>query len=567
MTDTGLPLVATLLTALLTAGCATRGASRATDPTAPALMSIFDGKTFDGWDYDPSAWTIESGALHGTAKYGQALTKGDYGDFRLIVTSRVVFPEENTGWGHLGILFWGDRPQAGKWDMAGALQVQPPHGAMWDYRVNKDVRPVRVIPRLGLQYRDWHTAEILARLSTGEVRVAVDGVEITRYTEADRSVRKRGPIGFQIHSGKSIVEYKDVRVEVDPKDDVLLTVRDATPEQRAAVPPLYGVLSAFTAPDVPARGPAEAEPIARSWPEPETLPQRPGRGLGQHPMLYAGEGYNTLFLVVDGKVVWTYHTEGRGEIDDVWMTTNGHVLYTRQSYVEELTPRKEVVWHYDAPAGTEIHSAQPIGLDKVLIVQNGLPPKAILIDKATGAAEVEHALPALSLTDPKTVHPQFRRIRMTGRGTYLAPFLKMDRVAEYDKDFNEIWSYAIPTPWSATRLKNGHTLIVNERERIVREVAPTGDTVWELTQADLPEDVVFRNIQTAERLANGNTVVFSSTGGTKKEDRPTLIQAVEVTPDKKVVWVLQDWKNLGPATTAQFLDQPGIPERPGDLQH
>ena len=52
----------------------------------------------------------------------------------------------------------------------------------------------------------------------------------------------------------------------------------------------------------------------------------------------------------------------------------------------------------------------------------------------------------------------------------------------------------------------------------------------------------------------------------KPEDPPSLIQAVEVTPDKKVVWILQDWTNLGPATTAQFLDQPGLPERPGDLQ-
>ena len=40
----------------------------------------------------------------------------------------------------------------------------------------------------------------------------------------------------------------------------------------------------------------------------------------------------------------------------------------------------------------------------------------------------------------------------------------------------------------------------------------------------------------------------------------------ECNPDKKIVWVLQDWKNLGPATTAQFLDEPGIPEKPGDLQ-
>jgi hypothetical protein len=45
------------------------------------------------------------------------------------------------------------------------------------------------------------------------------------------------------------------------------------------------------------------------------------------------------------------------------------------------------------------------------------------------------------------------------------------------------------------------------------------------------------------------------------------IQAIQVGPDKKAVWLLEDWTDLGPATTAQFLDEPGIPENPGDLQH
>jgi hypothetical protein len=283
-------------------------------------------------------------------------------------------------------------------------------------------------------------------------------------------------------------------------------------------------------------------------------------------MLYAGEGYNTIFLVNHGKVVWTYSAGRGGEIDDVWMLTNGHILFTRQLQVEEVTPQKEIVWHYDAPAGTEIHTCQPIGLDKVLLVRNGLPPKLMVINKKTGAVELEHALPAESLTDPKTVHPQFRRIRMTAKGTYLAPFLMMNKVVEYDKKFNPIWTYEIPSPWAAVRLHNGNTLIVDEHDRLVREVNPKSENVWEFRQADLPPDVVFHNIQTAQRLANGNTVIFSSTGGTKPEDRPNIIQAIEVTKDKKLVWVLQDWKNLGPATTAQFLDQPGVPERPGDLQ-
>jgi hypothetical protein len=331
--------------------------------------------------------------------------------------------------------------------------------------------------------------------------------------------------------------------------------------------PMLPVLAQFTAPTVPARGPVEAEPMVRSWPESAGVPAQPGHGIAEHAMLYAGEGYNTLFVVNQGKVIWTYSTGKGGEIDDVWMLTNGHILFSRQFFLEEVTPQKEVVWHYDAPKGTEIHTCQPIGLDRVLFVQNGLPPKLIVLNKKTGAVELEHALPAVSLTDPKTIHPQFRRGRMTAAGTYLLPFLKMDQVVEYDKNFNEVWSYKIPTPWAAVRLHNGNTLITDEHDKLVREVSPKGETVWEFKQADLPDNIVLHNLQTADRLANGNTVIFSSTGGTKPADRPGIIQCLEVTPDKKIAWVLQDWKNLGPATTAQFLDEPGIPENPGDVQH
>jgi len=307
--------------------------------------------------------------------------------------------------------------------------------------------------------------------------------------------------------------------------------------------------------------------MPRNWPAPATIPERPGRGIAQHPMLYAGEGYNTIFIVNGGKVVWNYSTGPGGEIDDVWMLTNGHILFARQLDVQEVTPQKEIVWRYNPPPGTEVHTCQPIGLDKVMLVQNALPPKVMIINKKTGAVEMENALPAPSLTDPKTVHAQFRRTRVTAGGTYLAAHLNWNKVVEYDREFKPIWTYEIPSPWAALRLRNGNTLIVDERDRLVREVNPKSETVWEFKQADLPPGIVFRNIQTAERLANGNTVIFSSTGGAKPEDRPSLIQSVEVTPEKKVVSVLQDWKNLGPATTAQFLDQPGIPERPGDLQH
>jgi hypothetical protein len=328
---------------------------------------------------------------------------------------------------------------------------------------------------------------------------------------------------------------------------------------------MLSVLEQFVAPGVPGMAASEGLP-SRTWPQPKTVPERPGRGLAEHPMLYAGEGYNTIFLVNQGKVVWTYALDGRGEIDDVWMLSNGHVLFTSQYHVQEVTPQKQVVWHYDAPPGTEVHTCQPLGLDKVLIVRNGLPPKLMILNKRNGETEVEHDLPAASFVDTKTIHAQFRRVRETAGGNYLLPFLQMNKVVEYDRDFNPVWTCEIPTPWAAVRLHNGNTLMADERDKLVREVNTKCETVWELNQSDLPADIVLHNVQTADRLANGNTVIFSSTAGVKLNDRPNIIQAVEVTPDKKVVWVLQDWKHLGPATTAQFLDEPGIPEKAGDLQ-
>jgi len=157
----------------------------------------------------------------------------------------------------------------------------------------------------------------------------------------------------------------------------------------------------------------------------------------------------------------------------------------------------------------------------VLLVQNGLPPKLMILNKNSGKVEVEHDLPAESLTDQKTVHPQFRRIRMTAKETYLLPFLKLNKVVEYDKTLHPISTYEIPTPWATARLHNGNTLISDEHDKLVRKVSPKYETVSEFKQTDLPPDVVLHNLQTAERLANGNTVIFSSTGGTSARNGRT----------------------------------------------
>jgi hypothetical protein len=324
--------------------------------------------------------------------------------------------------------------------------------------------------------------------------------------------------------------------------------------------PLMRLLSRFESPDVPALGPEESEDIS-FHPEQPQPPGLPGNGISQHPMLYIGEGYNKMFVVNHGKIVWTYSTGPGYEYDDVWMLSNGNILFTRMQYIAEITPKKRVVWRYDAPPGSEIHACQPIGTDKVLFIVNGLPPKLMVVNIKTHTVEVEHALPAPSETDPRSVHGQVRRVRYTSRGTYLVPFLTMNRVVEYDKNFKEIWAYDIPKPWAAIRLPNGNTLITNEKDVTTLEVNPEKQIVWGVSKADIPGEYWYGNSQSATRLANGNTILCSRGGD---HHGPQL---VEITRDKKVVWVLQDWKDFGPATAVQILDEPGIPEHPGDSLH
>ena len=338
--------------------------------------------------------------------------------------------------------------------------------------------------------------------------------------------------------------------------------------EAGAATPCMAVLGRFTAPGVPALGPDETVSPVGNWTNGITPPNLPGRGLAQHPMLYVGENYDKMYLINKGKIIWTYSTGTSYEYDDVWMLSNGNILFSRMGYVEEITPDKKVVWRYDCNKTpginhTEIHTCQPIGLDKVMFVVNGLPPKLMVVNIKTGAVEVDHTLPFPQGLSPSGIHAEFRRTRVTAQGTYLISLFEMGAVVEYDKNFNEIWRYAIRSPWAAIRLKNGNTLITDEADSLTREVNRKGETVWEFnTKKDLPAEYQFTSSpQSCTRLANGNTI-FTSRGDNGKGP-----QLIEVTRDKKVAWVLQDWHDLGSATAVQILDDPGIPENPGASEH
>jgi outer membrane protein assembly factor BamB len=304
--------------------------------------------------------------------------------------------------------------------------------------------------------------------------------------------------------------------------------------------------------------PVPAAVLDRYYPISASAAMLPGEGLARRSFLYAGESHERrIFVVREGKIVWSYDdAAGKGEISDAVMLSNGNILFAHQFGVTEIDPTKRLIWNYEPPAGHEVHTAVPIGTERVLFVQNGEPAVVRVVNIITGATEKEFAL---AVKRPVSVHGQFRHARLTAEGTLLVAHMDLNKVVEYDWNGNELWSFPAPGAWGVTPLKNGNVLIV---DRIgVREVTRRGDSVWSFSAADAP-GFQFSQIQQAWRLANGDAVVnnWMNEWNVSAEKMAGTLQALEVTPEKKVVSKLVAWTppaNLGPATTIQFLDEPG----------
>jgi outer membrane protein assembly factor BamB len=298
--------------------------------------------------------------------------------------------------------------------------------------------------------------------------------------------------------------------------------------------------------------------VSSQAPVPRSSPAvLPGSGLAQHDFFYAGEAKDErMFIVRGGTVVWSYQHPAKGEISDAVLLPKGNILFAHQSGITEITAEKKVVWNYDAPPGTEIHTAQPLGSNSVIFIQNGDPAKAVVVNKSSAAIEREFTLP---VRNPHSIHPQFRRARLTSSGTLLVAHLDLGRVAEYDLNGKEIWSVEAPGAWSATPLENGNVLIAAGSRKYVREVDRNRRTVWEFTAADAP-GYVLSDLQTAIRLPNGNTIInnWFNEWSDKVDTSNAPVQAIEITPEKKIIWALRSWTppaDLGPSTTIQILDR------------
>lgn len=269
----------------------------------------------------------------------------------------------------------------------------------------------------------------------------------------------------------------------------------------------------------------------------------------------------------DGSVEW--EVECKYNSHDIHLLPNGNLLlHTGPATVTEMTPKKEVVWTYEAKpkAGytgrVEVHAFQRLADGSTMVAESG---NRRIVEVGKDGKIVKEVPLTVKKPDP---HRDTRLARKLPTGNYLVCHEGDGCVREYDPAGKVVWEYALDLAgrprspghgpeghgtevFGALRRENGNTVIAGGNNNRVVEVDKDGKVVWSIDQKELP-GITLAWVTTLHALPNGNLIVGNCHAG---PDNPQLF---EVTRDKKVVWTFKDFKAFGNSlAAAQVLDIKG----------
>ena len=189
-----------------------------------APVSLFDGKTLEGWDYDPKIWRVTDGMITGgsttekiNANYFICTTKS-YQNFELKLKIKCS-GDPATGLINSGIQIRSVRIPGG----AHMRGYQVDCGKGWFGKIYDEARRNKVIAEpvdaaaleKVVDVYGWNEYRI--RAEGPRIQAWINGVLAIHYTEKDPGIALDGQIGPQVHSGGvCLVQVKDVTVEELP---------------------------------------------------------------------------------------------------------------------------------------------------------------------------------------------------------------------------------------------------------------------------------------------------------------------------------------------------------------
>ncbi len=182
-------------------------------------QSLFDGKSFAGWEGNMKIFRIDDGAIVGGSMKAALpnneflCTTRRYSDFVFRARFKVTGERVNAG-----IQFRSERIPNDHEVIGYQADVgQNYWGALYDESRRKKVliSPDAAALDKVLKRDDWN--DYVIRAEGKRIRLTINGYQTVDYTEPDDTIKQTGIICLQIHSGPpSEARYKDITIEELP---------------------------------------------------------------------------------------------------------------------------------------------------------------------------------------------------------------------------------------------------------------------------------------------------------------------------------------------------------------
>jgi hypothetical protein len=184
------------------------------------FVSLFDGKTFAGWEGNEAMFRIDQGGIVGRnlktpIPHNYFLcTQDTYGDFELRLDVKVVGKDANAGIQFRSARITDSEEVSGYQADVGGVGNRLVWGSLYDEsrrnRFMAEADPAVV--KSAVKPDDWNAYVI--RAVGPKVELFINGVQTLDYTESDDTIPRTGIIGLQIHSGPPTEAwYRDVRIK------------------------------------------------------------------------------------------------------------------------------------------------------------------------------------------------------------------------------------------------------------------------------------------------------------------------------------------------------------------
>ncbi len=190
----------------------------ADSPDADGFVSLFDGKTLDGWkpsEENPGSFTVEDGKIKVDGPRAHLFYDGEHGPFSNFhfVADVMTTPGSNSG------LYLRTQYQPSGWPKYGyECQVNASHG---DPKRSSSLYDVVNVGEPPIKDNEWYRQEII--VEGRRIRLLINGEVMVDYTEPEnkeafsndfeRRLGAPGTFAIQAHDPQSVAYFRNLKVK------------------------------------------------------------------------------------------------------------------------------------------------------------------------------------------------------------------------------------------------------------------------------------------------------------------------------------------------------------------